>query len=219
MATTNRNLLKSVEKGEFREDLYYRLNVLPIHVPALRERPEDIPVLAEGFLNFFKRKYGLRLAGFTDAAMRAMLAHSWPGNVRELQNCVERAAILAADGGAIDAAELSLPASHRTGDHPTSVAVAASAPVAASASAIVSPAATAAPSAAGQPDVGDMVSLGDIERRHILEVLQRAGGNRSKAAQILDISVRTLRNKLQEYGAGSAAASSEGGEDSDEPQA
>ncbi len=189
IATTNRNLLKCVEKGEFREDLYYRLNVLPIQVPALRERPEDIPILATEFLNFFKRKHGLHLAGFTDAAMQAMRAHTWPGNVRELQNCIERATILTGEGAPVDVAELNIPTGHR-GPPQGLTTLAPSTPT---------DGASGGPTPLDQPRIGEPVSLESIERRHILEVLQLAGNNRTKAAQILEINVRTLRNKLQSY--------------------
>jgi DNA-binding NtrC family response regulator len=197
IATTNRNLLKSVEKGEFREDLYYRLNVLQIQVPPLRDRPEDIPILAEGFLNLFKRKHGLHLPGFTTAAMAALRAHPWPGNVRELQNCIERATILVAEGQPIDVPELNLqPGSARFSERQPSSAESAHKPD--------------DPPNANLPQVGQTVSLASIERRHILEVLEQAGGNRTKAAQILDINVRTLRNKLQEYRIESSEGKEEG---------
>ena len=197
IATTNRNLLKSVEKGEFREDLYYRLNVLQIQVPPLRDRPEDIPILADGFLNLFKRKHGLHLSGFTDAAMAALRAHPWPGNVRELQNCIERATILTAEGQPIDVPELNLqPSSFRPSEKPVSSGESAHH--------------EDDRASADQPQVGQAVSLAAIERRHILEVLEQAGGNRTKAAQILDINVRTLRNKLQEYRIESADGKDEG---------
>lgn len=108
LATTNRNLLKAVERGEFREDLYYRLNVFPLEVPALRERKEDIPILAEAFLKRFSRKHGVALPGFSDEASKRLLEHNWPGNVRELQNTVERAVILAEAKKPVDVASLGI---------------------------------------------------------------------------------------------------------------
>ena len=108
LATTNRNLLKAVERGEFREDLYYRLNVFPLEVPPLRERKDDIMVLAEAFLKRFSRKHGIALPGFSEAATKRLCAHSWPGNVRELQNTIERAVILAEPKKLVDEASLGI---------------------------------------------------------------------------------------------------------------
>jgi len=101
LATTNRDLMKAVENGEFREDLYYRLNVFPLAVPPLRERGDDIILLAEKFLEKFQRKHGIKPDGFSKQAITALKAHNWPGNVRELQNTIERAVILADNGKAI----------------------------------------------------------------------------------------------------------------------
>uniref|UniRef100_UPI0006944D03 sigma-54-dependent transcriptional regulator n=1 Tax=Geminisphaera colitermitum TaxID=1148786 RepID=UPI0006944D03 len=114
LATSNRDLAQSVARGDFRSDLYYRLNVFPLHIPSLRERPEDIPLLAETFLKRFARKYSLRLPGFSDHALAALQAYPWPGNVRELQNIIERAVILSENGRPISAAALSLPSLIRT---------------------------------------------------------------------------------------------------------
>ncbi|HEY1110001.1 MAG TPA: sigma-54 dependent transcriptional regulator, partial [Opitutaceae bacterium] len=109
LATSNRDLLSYVEKGEFRQDLYYRLNVFPVHVPSLRERIEDIPLLADHFLRRFTRKHGVKVTGFSDSARAALLSYRWPGNVRELQNTVERAVILSESGRPVTAAALGLP--------------------------------------------------------------------------------------------------------------
>lgn len=108
LATTNRDLVAAVQKGDFREDLYYRLNVFPLQVPALRERGDDIILLAQSFLEKFQRKHGIKLPGFSKAALQALKDHAWPGNVRELQNTVERAVILAEDGKAIEPALLGI---------------------------------------------------------------------------------------------------------------
>jgi len=97
VAATNRDVEALVEKGEFRSDLYYRLNVLPLHIPPLRQRKEDIPALADFFLKKFSRETNKRFAGFTEAAIELMLSYSWPGNVRELENAVERAVVIAKD--------------------------------------------------------------------------------------------------------------------------
>lgn len=101
LATTNRDLMKAVENGEFREDLYYRLNVFPLAVPPLRDRGDDILLLAEKFLEKFQRKHGIKPDGFSKQAVTALKSHNWPGNVRELQNTIERAVILADNGKAI----------------------------------------------------------------------------------------------------------------------
>jgi transcriptional regulator with AAA-type ATPase domain len=108
VAATNLNLKREVEAGRFREDLYYRLNVLPVRVPPLRERREDIPVFMNHFLHKFNRRDGRQVTGFTGRAIDAMLAYRWPGNIRELENLVERGVVLANDGGAIDILHLFL---------------------------------------------------------------------------------------------------------------
>ena len=97
VAATNRDIERLVEKGEFRSDLYYRLNVLPLHIPPLRQRKEDIPALAEAFLSKFSRETNKRFEGYTNDAIELMLSYSWPGNVRELENAVERAVVIAKD--------------------------------------------------------------------------------------------------------------------------
>lgn len=108
LATTNRDLVAAVQKGDFREDLYYRLNVFPIVVPPLRERGEDILLLAQSFLEKFQRKHGIKPTGFGKSALNALKTHSWPGNVRELQNTIERAVILAETGKPIEPALLGI---------------------------------------------------------------------------------------------------------------
>jgi Nif-specific regulatory protein len=94
LAATNKDIEVQVEKGEFRRDLYYRLNVLPLYIPPLRQRPEDIPELARFFLDKFMRETKKQFKGFSDEAMEAMLTYSWPGNIRELENCIERACVI-----------------------------------------------------------------------------------------------------------------------------
>src|SRR5580693_5520848 len=102
LATTNRRLEESVERKEFRQDLYFRLNVVPIHVPPLREHKEDVPFLARQFMPRFARKHGVRVRGFSDDCMAVLQAHRWPGNVRELQNVIERGVILCGDAGQLE---------------------------------------------------------------------------------------------------------------------
>jgi DNA-binding NtrC family response regulator len=169
IATTNRNLEQSVEKKEFRQDLFFRLNVVPIAVPPLRERIEDVPLLAEEFMRRFARKHGVHVKGFTDEAIRTLKRHTWPGNVRELQNVVERAVILCGENGILEPSHLGM----------------------------------VAPS----PDAADettadfkLTTLADLEKQHILAALQKFKGNKTHAAKALDITTRTLRNKLIEFG-------------------
>jgi len=180
LATTNRDLLKAVQKGDFREDLYYRLNVFPIQVPPLRERTGDVELLANHFLERFSKEHGIKSAGFSENGMAGLLSHNWPGNVRELQNVVERAAILAEEGVPISAELMGLA---------PSVPVA---PPQAARSAQESVAPAAAPDA-------QVVPLHELEKRAIFEALERTNGNRTQAAELLQISIRTLRNKLAEY--------------------
>jgi DNA-binding NtrC family response regulator len=178
IATTNRNLEQSVERGEFRQDLFFRLNVVPIHVPALRERREDVPFLAEEFRRRYTRKHGVQARGFSDQALVALTAHHWPGNVRELQNVVERAVILCADQGLLEPENLGLARLAA----PTGIAAPGT-----------------APNAAKAADAGTPSTLAELEKRHILSVLAHCQGNRTQAAKLLDVSIRTLRNKLHEY--------------------
>ena len=202
LATSNRDLLHSVQEGKFRQDLYYRLNVFPIHVPALRERAEDVVMLADSFLKRYSRKHGLKSAGWSEAAVTTIRGYSWPGNVRELQNTVERAVILAEPGRPIPPSLLSLPEmapSANAADKP----MAASAPVVPAAAPVAAPAAPApqvsdsGPSAPAPAE--SFLSLEDLEQKHILDALRKTNGNRTQAATILKISIRTLRNKLNLY--------------------
>ena len=187
IATTNRNLEASVEKKEFRQDLYFRLNVVPIHVPPLRERREDVPFLSEEFMKRFGRKHGVHVKGFSDEAMRQLKAHSWPGNVRELQNVIERAVILCGENGILEPEHLGLgPQAQPASSVPTL--------------------ATASIPAVGD---GHLPSLAEIEKQHILAALEHCKGNRTHAAKMLDVSIRTLRNKLHEYNGTSPKAEEE----------
>jgi len=176
IATTNRNLEQSVEKKEFRQDLFFRLNVVPVLVPPLRKRLEDVPQLAELFMQRFARKHGVHIKGFTDAAMRILTTHDWPGNVRELQNVVERAVILCGDSGMLEPEHLGLVR-----------------PTASSASVVVNSALEPVQHTNGFP------TLADLEKHHIFAAIDRCQGNRTHAAKLLDVSIRTLRNKLHEY--------------------
>jgi DNA-binding NtrC family response regulator len=177
LATTNRDLMKAVQKGEFREDLYYRLNVFPLSVPPLRDRIGDVELLANHFLERFAREHGIKSGGFSENGIAGLLAHNWPGNVRELQNVVERAAILAEESVPMSAELMNLSV-------PQSAVVPAPAP----ASSMSTPASN-----------GEIVPLHEMEKRAIFEALEKTDGNRTQAAELLQISIRTLRNKLAEY--------------------
>lgn len=190
IATTNRNLEESVERKEFRQDLFFRLNVVPIHVPPLRDRREDIAYLAQQFVQRYIRKHGVHVHGFSDAAIAALSAHSWSGNVRELQNVVERAVILGGDGDLIEPEHLGLtPMTASTG------------PLVPALPAMLAQPATPAGSVSEEgllvPNGGS--TLAEFERRHILATLERCHGNRTHTARLLGISIRTIRNKLNEY--------------------
>ncbi len=192
IATTNRQLEESVERKEFRQDLFFRLNVVPIHVPPLRERKEDVPFLSKQFMQRFARKHGVRVKGISNDCLAALSAHHWPGNVRELQNVIERAVILCGDSGLLEPEHLGFSPRPATAPAP----VAAPSPVAATSVPTPSPDAGAASAEVAV----DPPSLAEIEKRHILAVLEKTGQNRTHAAKLLGISVRTLRNKLSDYG-------------------
>jgi transcriptional regulator with GAF, ATPase, and Fis domain len=195
LATTNRRLEESVERKEFRQDLYFRLNVVPIHVPPLREHKEDVPYLARQFMPRFARKHGVRVRGFSDSCMAALQAHRWPGNVRELQNVIERAVILCGDAGLLEPEHL--------GFSPPLAAAPAS-PVVLN----ISSPALATPAPAG-PAASGPVSLAELEKKHILSVMENTA-SRTAAAKVLGISIRTLRNKLKEYGVNNKDEDEEG---------
>ena len=173
LAATNRDLKKEVEAGRFREDLYYRLNVVTVTVPPLRERAEDIPLLAQFFLSRFAEKNRKRIKGFTPSAMDHLIHCPWPGNVRELENAVERAVILSV-GEYVS--ERELPLCDPVGGGSASPAAATD----------------AAAGLAGRP-------LEDVEREVILATLDSCDGNKSEAARVLGITRATLHKKLKKY--------------------
>ncbi|MBL9186275.1 MAG: sigma-54-dependent Fis family transcriptional regulator [Opitutaceae bacterium] len=196
IATSNRDLLANVAKGEFRQDLYYRLNVFPVHVPSLRERIDDVPLLADHFLKRFARKHGVKVTGFSDSARASLLAYRWPGNVRELQNTVERAVILSESGRAVTSAALGLSNDAGTAD---------SAPPPWESEVLEVADGGLAMDGAGQGSqvftdgAGQVLRLDALEKQAIRVALRQTAGNRTQAATALGISIRTLRNKLQEY--------------------
>ncbi len=168
LATTNADLRKMVKENTFREDLFYRLNVINIKVPPLRERREDIPLLATHFLKKFTKEENRSISSISDAALQKLENYTWPGNVRELENVMERA-VLMARGNTIDEKDIILEGGEipRQGVKDLNIS-------------------------AGQ-------SVREVEKLLILKTLEEVGGNRTKAAQMLGISIRTLRNKLSEY--------------------
>jgi DNA-binding NtrC family response regulator len=183
LAATNRDLTAEVRAGRFREDLYFRLNVITLRIPPLRERPADILLLAEHFAARFAKANGLGKRALNAQACAKLLEHRWPGNVRELENTMHRAVLLSG-AEMVGAEAIELP-----------VVPSAAAPVPAP---TPEPAAAPAAKSAGVSTlVGRTVEA--VERDLILETLTHCLGNRTRAAEILGISIRTLRNKLHEY--------------------
>ncbi len=171
IAATNRILKDEVKKGTFREDLFYRLNVVPLMLPPLRARPEDIPLLIEHFLGIYNEKNGRNLQGFHPRALDALMRHSWPGNIRELENVVERAVILTKEDYVMlqdlpeairDSVDDPMPDPCRDGIRPG-------------------------------------MSIREMERELIIKTLEDNDGNRTRSARVLGITRRTLQNKLKEY--------------------
>jgi len=185
IAATNQDLEAAVEQGRFRSDLYYRLKVVTLRIPPLRERREDIPLLAEHFLETLGRENGRVGMRFSPEAMRALVAHRWEGNVRELKNLVESLIVLSTE----DEIRLQdLPEPYRS-----AAAEADSAPA--------GPVETFPSAAAREPflEIPEGATMEEIERQAILNALKRTGGNRTQAAEMLAIGLRTLQRKLKEY--------------------
>lgn len=177
IATSNRDIVQAVEKGEFRQDLYYRLNVVTIQLPALRQRTIDIKPLAEHFLQKFSEMYHKPAPKLAADVLPHLQKHAWQGNVRELENCMHRAFLMSLDGH-IHREQLGF--------------------------APVSPASRQENSGV---DVQAGMSIRDMERALIEQTLEHVQGNRTEAAKLLGISIRTLRNKLKDYHSGTAFAS------------
>ena len=195
IATSNRDLARAVSEGTFREDLLYRLNVVNLRLPSLRERPGDIAVLADHFVKKYAAANGVAVRPLSSAARQAVTAHRWPGNVRELENAMHRAVLLAT-GVEIDVEAIRLPDGRPLALDAT--AHSGSVPVA-SPALDAGPAARAAQAADAvtRSFVGQTVAA--MEKTLILDTLTHCLGNRTHAANILGISIRTLRNKLNEY--------------------
>ena len=167
IASTNRDLQEEVRQGRFREDLFYRLNVVPINLPPLRLRGDDLTDLVEFYVTHFARKHGKSIQGATPLALERLRAYRWPGNVRELQNTLERAVIMAAQDGPVEVPELGL---EEKSARITGLNVADTLP-----------------------------TVDEMERRLIGSMLLQTNHNKTRAAEKLGISLRTLRNKLREY--------------------
>jgi DNA-binding NtrC family response regulator len=182
LATSNRDLAQAVKEGGFREDLLYRLNVVNLKLPPLRERPGDILALAEHFMRKYAAANGVPERPLAAEARRRLVAHRWPGNVRELENAMHRAVLLAS-GPEIHEDAIRLPDGQP---------MAAADPMARTAQAAAATAQEAARGFVGQ-------TVAEMEQQLILETLEHCLGNRTHAANILGISIRTLRNKLKEY--------------------
>ncbi len=192
LATTNRRIEEHVEQGKFRQDLYFRLNVIPLKLPALRDRGDDVLLLAEWFVSGFCKAYGLPRLAFSAEATEWMRGYGWPGNVRELQNLMERAVLLAGQGPIEPRHFLLDPDSYEIPEE--FMEAGACQPPGAGTS--QGGAAGAAESPGFEAEV---MPLEEMERRMILKSLDKTQGNRTQAADLLGISVRTLRNKLAEY--------------------
>jgi two-component system, NtrC family, response regulator AtoC len=173
VAATNKNLREAVKEGAFRQDLYFRLNVIQISIPALRDRKEDVIPLTQFFIEHYNRKFRRHIEGISDAAARLLMAHDWPGNVRELRNAIERAMILE-ESSLIRPGSLPIAISH-----PEANAVAAGVAVA--------------------PFPNDGLSLEDNERNLLARALEKTNGNQTQAARLLRITRDTLRYKMKKF--------------------
>jgi len=171
IATSNRDIVKCVAEGVFRQDLYYRLNVVTVQLPCLRHRPGDIEPLTHHFLEHFSTMYGKPAPVITRQALSKLCEHNWPGNVRELENCMHRAFLMGSEGK-IDEEHLGLAAQ-----------------------------ASVETPASGSHAITAGMSIRDMERALIQETVKHVQGNRSEAAKLLGISIRTLRNKLNDMAA------------------
>ncbi|HLG29130.1 MAG TPA: sigma-54 dependent transcriptional regulator [Candidatus Brocadiales bacterium] len=167
VATTNRNLRAEVENGHFREDLFFRLNVVPIMLPPLRHRQEDIPHLVEHFLEEFRKESPGSIKSISKEAMDLLCKYHWPGNVRELKNLIQRTVVMVSS-------EVLLPEHFMNGFFKNS-------------------------SSQNVPHPSSCMAIEDVERDLILQTLETTGGNKTKAAETLKITTRTLRNKLNKY--------------------
>ena len=188
VAATNRHLQKAIDEGLFRNDLYFRFKVIDIHVPALRERPDDVAVLARAFVENFNRELGLDCVPPSDKLCELMMQYPWPGNVRELRNLLRRIMILEEP---TEILPHHLPPHVMRGENPRT---------------------------GGASDIErigrELMALAEVERIHILHVLEACANNKSKASRVLQISRQTLREKLKSYGHGTDGPEGSDGDDS-----
>jgi two-component system, NtrC family, response regulator PilR len=182
IAATNRDLPAQVSAGKFREDLFYRLNVIPVYMPALRDRADDVPLIADFFLAKYTSEMGKSIEGFSPEALALLKAYTWPGNVRELENVVERAVALESETRIRPA---TLPENLRSGRPATSRP---------------GPGGMVDTSAASQEGFNLERHLQDIERSHLERALERAGGVQTRAAEVLGLSFRQFRYLAKKYG-------------------
>ena len=178
ISTSNQNLPELIQKGKFREDLYFRLNVIPIFIPPLRERKEDIIPMAEYFLDKYNKENNRNVKGISEKVFQMFMEYHWPGNVRELENCIERAVVISKQ-------KMLSPE-----DFPPELLFKIDV-------------------SSRELKVGQTID--DVEKTLIVRTLQACGGNKTKTARTLGISVRTVRNKLNEYGLSKEDQASEKG--------
>ena len=171
VAATNRDLEKWVEQGRFRQDLFFRLKVVTLEIPPLRERREDIPLFVQHFLEIFNREFDRKVRGVQPAVLTAIKRNSWPGNVRELRNVIE-SMVLFSRGEEIGLEDL--PAEYRAPVQSAGIEA--------------------------QSTVWEPRPMADVERELILRTVSYTGGHRARAAELLGIGLRTLQRKLKEYG-------------------
>ena len=172
IAASNRELAREVEAGRFREDLYYRLNVFSVHLPPLRERGEDVLLLADHFVSELGARMAKGEIGLSRDASEALLSHTWPGNIRELQNAVERALIIS-DGGLLSAAQLGIVPRRERPQMPED--------------------------RLADPMIASS-TLPEWEKRMVMDVLQKTKGNKSKAAKLLGLTRSQLYTRLKRFG-------------------
>ena len=173
VAATNKNLREAVKEGAFRQDLYFRLNVIQILIPSLRERKEDVLPLTQFFIDHYNRKFKRHIEGVSDQTAKMLLSHDWPGNVRELRNAIERAMILE-ESSLISPASLPIAISHPDAGESTAVI-------------------------ASQPFPADGLSLEENERTLLSRALEKTNGNQTQAARLLRITRDTLRYKMKKF--------------------